>query len=145
MDDLPSCFTTVRFIQAIWDGDAKEEDVLALETNRHLSGMYRNLRSCDSRFNAMRERGDAEDAGVDPVTLPVASQLYAEFITCAGGALCEKATTAWTTCVESVQTQNKSIRDCDHVKKLMERCMSSKTEDLLKGLQPQIYRPSAAP
>lgn len=131
--------------KALHDGLFKEEDVIALETNRRLSGKYRGLRACEGRFDAMLERGKAEEEGADPATLPASEVLYAEYITCASGALCEKSMLRWTSCLESVQAEKKSYRECDHVKKLLERCMRSTTEDLLKAAQPKVFRPSAAP
>ncbi|KAJ8561753.1 hypothetical protein ON010_g7927 [Phytophthora cinnamomi] len=130
---------------ALNEGVLKEHEVRALETNRRLSGTYRGLRSCDGRFNAMVERGRAEGEGADPASLPAPELLYAEYITCASEALCEQALTKWSTCLESVQREKTDIRQCAQLKTLLERCMRSKTEDLVKASQPQVFRPSAVP
>ncbi|KAG6586696.1 FK506-binding protein 4 [Phytophthora cinnamomi] len=44
-----------------------------------------------------------------------------------------------------LQREKTDIRQCAQLKTLLERCMRSKTEDLVKASQPQVFRPSAVP
>ncbi|KAG7389310.1 hypothetical protein PHYPSEUDO_010645 [Phytophthora pseudosyringae] len=132
------------------DGTFGEREVLALKTNRRLGGKYRGLRTCDAQFDAMADRGKAVSSQDDASSTDAAPQkppqlLYAEYLYCTSGVLCEKPLLEWATCVKSVQTQEKDIGDCAQAKRLLERCLRGKSEELLKASQPQVFRPSATP
>lgn len=137
-------------IQMLLDGTLGEREVRALETDRRLSGKYRGLRTCDGAFNAMLNvgmpRANQKDAiGTDAAPQKPPQLLYAEYLYCASGALCEKPLLEWGACVASLETQQKEIGHCAQTKRLLERCLRGKTEELLKTSQPQVFRPSATP
>ncbi|GMF49155.1 unnamed protein product [Phytophthora fragariaefolia] len=117
------------------------------QSSRSVFGQYRGLRSCDGAFNALLNMAkDAEDASdTDAAPQKPPQLLYAEYMYCTGNALCQKPLVDWAVCVKSVQTEQRDIKDCALAKRLLERCLHGKTEELLKASQPQVFRPSAAP
>ncbi|POM57463.1 Hypothetical protein PHPALM_38022 [Phytophthora palmivora] len=126
------------------DGTLGEREVRALETDRRLSAKYRGLRSCDEQFYAMINMSKTV-AGTDSDSAPQKppQQLYAEYASCVSGSLCEKPLLEWTACINLVQTQKKDIGQCALAKRMLERCLRSKSEELLKASQPQVFRPNA--
>uniref|UniRef100_A0AAV1UGR1 COX assembly mitochondrial protein n=1 Tax=Peronospora matthiolae TaxID=2874970 RepID=A0AAV1UGR1_9STRA len=152
---LPQCMSTVRFHEMLLDDTLGEREVLALETDRRLGGKYRALRSCDEAFHAMLDvdtpigkpptihQEDATDSDARPQKKRP-QLIYAEYMSCAGRALCEQSLLQWAACVQSVREQKKEIRECAMAKRMLERCLRGETEELLKISQPQVFRPSAA-
>ncbi|GMF12769.1 unnamed protein product [Phytophthora lilii] len=136
--------------QMLLDGTLGDREVQALEADRRLGNKYRGLRSCDEQFNAILNMGqpgakpeDATDTDAAPQKPP--QLVYAEYLYCASGALCQKPLMEWAECVQSLQTQQKQIGECAQAKRLLERCLRGKTEELLQASQPQVFRPSATP
>ena len=130
----------------------REREVLALQSNRRLRGKYQALRACDAAFNAMldvrkpaAEPTTTDDASVSDTRPPKRPQVvYAEYVGCVGRALCEQPLLQWVSCVQSVREEQKEIGDCAMAKRMLERCLRSETEELLRASQPQVFRPSAA-
>jgi hypothetical protein len=132
------------------DGTLGESEVLALETSRQLGGKYRGLRRCDGAFNAMLHMAqpgapqeDATDTDAAPAKPP--QLLYAEYLYCVSGELCQQPLMAWGACIKSLETQPNEIGRCAQAKRLLERCLRGETDELLQASQPQVFRPSAAP
>lgn len=136
------------------DGTLGEHEVLALQTDRRLHRKYQALRSCDEAFHAMMDAAksggkltstnqeDATPLNTRPQKQP--QLIYAEYMGCVGRALCEQSLLQWGACVQSVREQQKEIGDCAMAKRLLERCLRGKTEELLRASQPQVFRPGAA-
>ncbi|KAF4323398.1 hypothetical protein BBO99_00003150 [Phytophthora kernoviae] len=143
--NLPQCLSTVRLHGMLLDGTLGERAVHALETDLRLGWKYRNFRSCDDAFRALlgtgQRQGDATDADQAPEKPP--QLLYAEYLYCTSGVLCEKPLQEWSACVKSLQNGQKEIEECAPTKRLLERCLRGKTEELLRASQPQVFRPSA--
>ncbi|KAI9997652.1 hypothetical protein PInf_001583 [Phytophthora infestans] len=141
----PQFNSTLRLHEMLLNGTIGESGVLALESDRRLGDKYRALRSCDEQFNELINSGsaasqeDAKDAGADP------KMVYTEYLNCTGTALCEKPLLELKSCINSVMREEKHIRDCAQTRRLLERCMRSKSEELLQASQPQVFRPKATP
>uniref|UniRef100_M4BDM9 Uncharacterized protein n=1 Tax=Hyaloperonospora arabidopsidis (strain Emoy2) TaxID=559515 RepID=M4BDM9_HYAAE len=149
------CLPLLFCIQMLLDDTLGEREVLALETDRRLGGKYQALRSCDEAFHAMLDVNKPigkppttnQDGTTDSDARPQKKWpqlIYAEYMSCAGRALCEQSLLQWGACVQSVREQQKEIRECAMAKRMLERCLRGKTEELLKASQPQVFRPSAA-
>ncbi|ETL43624.1 hypothetical protein, variant, partial [Phytophthora nicotianae] len=144
----PQCLSTVRLHEMLLDGTIGERGVLALESDRRLSGKYRGLRSCDEQFTALvnGDSASSQDGPKDTDAAPKPPQmLYGEYLNCTGTALCEEPILEWKACISSVLAGQKHIRDCAQTKRHLERCMRSKSEELLRASQPQVFRPKATP
>ncbi|KAG6976221.1 hypothetical protein JG688_00001565 [Phytophthora aleatoria] len=130
------------------NGTIGEDGVLALESDRRLGDKYRGLRSCDEQFNALvnGDKAASQEGSKDTDTVPKPPQMvYTEYLNCTGTALCEKPLLELKSCINSVLTGHKNIGDCAQTKRLLERCMRSKSEELLQASQPQVFRPHATP
>ncbi|RLN75131.1 hypothetical protein BBJ28_00011876 [Nothophytophthora sp. Chile5] len=134
------------------DGTLGEREQRALDTDRRVAMQYRRLRSCDGALEAMmsieRPAGEGEEAeapGAARAANKTPKLLYAEYLYCASAALCEKPLVEWGVCVKAVGEQKKDMKECAQAKRLLERCLRGKTEHLLRGSQPQVFRPNATP
>ncbi|KAG7398767.1 hypothetical protein PHYBOEH_010510 [Phytophthora boehmeriae] len=143
--NLPQCLSTVRLHEMLLDGTLGEREVRALEMDLRLGWKYRSFRSCDDAFRALvglsQRQGDATDTDQAPEKPP--QLLYAEYLYCTSGVLCEKSLQEWGACVKSLQTGEKEIGECAQAKRLLERCLRGKTEELLRASQPQVFRPNS--
>ncbi|CAI5724005.1 unnamed protein product [Peronospora effusa] len=143
---MPQCTSTVRLHEMLLDGTLGEHEDRALMADRRLNGKYRGLRSCDKAFNAILNMktpninsADSSDTDAKPPQV-----LYAEYLDCVSGMLCEKSYHEWGTCVELVQKQQQDIRHCARPKRMLERCLRGETEKLLRASQPQVFRPNGS-
>ncbi|KAF1775745.1 Peptidase M14, carboxypeptidase A [Phytophthora cactorum] len=139
----PQCLSTM-----LLNGTIGEDGVLALESDRRLGDKYRGLRSCDEQFNALvnGDKSASQEGSKDTDTVPKPPQMvYTEYLNCTGTALCEKPLLELKSCINSVLAGHRNIGDCAQTKRLLERCMRSKSEELLQASQPQVFRPHATP
>ncbi|KAG2789358.1 hypothetical protein PC129_g809 [Phytophthora cactorum] len=144
----PQCLSTVRLHEMLLNGTIGEDGVLALESDRRLGDKYRGLRSCDEQFNALvnGDKSASQEGSKDTDTVPKPPQMvYTEYLNCTGTALCEKPLLELKSCINSVLAGHRNIGDCAQTKRLLERCMRSKSEELLQASQPQVFRPHATP
>ncbi|KAG4060885.1 hypothetical protein PC123_g4235 [Phytophthora cactorum] len=144
----PQCLSTVRLHEMLLNGTIGEDGVLALESDRRLGDKYRGLRSCDEQFNALvnGDKAASQEGSKDTDTVPKPPQMvYTEYLNCTGTALCEKPLLELKSCINSVLAGHRNIGDCAQTKRLLERCMRSKSEELLQASQPQVFRPHATP
>lgn len=142
----PQCQAIMRLHKMLLDGTIGEHAEFALQSDRRLKDQHQRLRSCDDSFGALlasysaAARQDTENPALKSPLTP-----YTEYLDCIGNALCPKALVEWKTCMASVMTGEKYMQECALTKRLLERCLRSKSEELLQGSQPQVFRPNATP
>lgn len=139
----------------VTDGTLPPEALDALASDKRMGGQYAAFRSCDGAFSSMlsiaqqqqqqarrrhqheqheAQHGDtAGDKQVDP------RALYTQYLHCVGSAVCEPALRSWYACLREARDKKTAFADCKTTKKLLERCMRSKTEDLLRASQPDVF------
>jgi hypothetical protein len=139
-------------MQMALDGTLSPEALHAAASDSRVGGQYAALRSCDGAFRAMlsvaqqqqqgyrrhqHEQEQDEDAAETRTADPRA--LYTQYLHCAGSAVCEPALRSWYACLREARDKKTAFAECKTTRKLLERCMRAKTEDLLRASQPDVF------
>lgn len=117
----------------------------ALEVDPRVGEQYSAFRTCDAAFAAMlavaqpRQSGEETDDG-KPAANPKA--LYTKYLHCVGSAVCEPALQSWYSCLREARDKKRAFDSCRMTKRLVERCIRGRTEELLRASQPDVFRPT---
>ncbi|CEG45333.1 uncharacterized protein PHALS_01637 [Plasmopara halstedii] len=139
----PQCSSAMRLHEMLLEGNLGEYAEHALQSSRHFKDQYQSLRACDDYYDALVNSNNNVAASQDRKKAAWTS--YSAYLDCIGKALCEKPLLEWKACISSVKIGKKHIQECAQTKRLLERCLRSKSEEILRASQPQVFRPNAVP
>lgn len=124
------------------EGSLDPQAVDAAARDAKLGAQFQRFLGCGEAFERMVEAAGATPAGRAAAQAQDPRALYTQYLHCVGGAVCEQALQGWYACLRGAPDKRKAFADCKRTRRMLERCLRAKTEDLLRASQPDVFRPS---